>query len=139
MLRCEKSSFVFSNIIVQHYLESANNQTIRVREYNKKTHELCIKFIQSKMERHEIEFVIDQDIAKELIEHSIGFVIKVRHKLKYDSKFWDIDIYIDPLNLYIGEVELSHEDEEVEIPDWAIKEVTATPGFSNYELATSRR
>ena len=145
-LKDELKNFIMgtSDLIIQHYIPSAPNQTIRIRKYTDDYiwYEMCIKFCKSNMERDKIEFKIELEKAEELISHSIGSVIKTRYKIiskKYPNEKWDVDIYVDPKGVCVAEIELESADQEVELPDWIIREVTNEPGYSNYELATRER
>lgn len=130
-------------MIEQHYIPSGENQTIRVRRYNISGHnpynELCIKFIESNMERDEIECLIGDGQAEDLIKYSIGSVEKRRYKVEFKGMLWEVDLYSKPSGLAIAEVELDSVDQEVDLPNWIIREVTNEPGYSNYELATKEK
>ena len=125
--------------IIQYYIDSVPNQTIRIRkrkEFGTTKYILGFKFSKSSMERDEIETEIDLDSARELMSHSIGYVVKRRYKINLNKLLWEIDVFSKPSNLVLGEVELKSVDQKIELPDWIIEEVTDKVGYSNYELAT---
>lgn len=47
---------------------------------------------------------------------------------------WEVDVFINPPNLIIAEVELSKPDEEIIIPEWIGEEVTGDPAYFNSEI-----
>ena len=55
-----------------------------------------------------------------------------------DGLVWEIDVFKGELaGLVIAEVELTNEENEVEIPSWALGELTGLTDWSNAALAHS--
>ena len=61
---------------------------------------------------------------------------KTRHLVQHGAHLWEIDEFEgDNAGLVIGEVELQHANEAVELPIWAAMEVTQNIRFYNFRLA----
>ncbi|MNR71233.1 CYTH domain protein [compost metagenome] len=102
---------------------------------------LTLKGTAAGMSRPEFEYEIPLADALELLEHhsDLGRVFKTRHILAIGGgRKWEIDVYDGPLQgLMTAEIELSSEDEQVELPDWVGAEVTHDRRFSNASLAAA--
>ena len=60
---------------------------------------------------------------------------KTRYLLKYDIHTWEIDVfYGDNQGLVVAEVELSSEDEKINLPFWIKEEVTSDIRYFNSNL-----
>ena len=60
---------------------------------------------------------------------------KLRHLVKYGQHVWEIDEFFgDNAGLLVAEIELSSEDEEFEVPDWAGEDVTQDGRYYNVNL-----
>ena len=68
-----------------------------------------------------------------MIKLSEGSIIKkTRAKLDFKDKIWEIDEFHDRnKGLWIAEVELRNENESIEVPPWATKEVTLDERYYN--------
>jgi adenylate cyclase len=119
----------------QGYLVSEPNKTIRVRQTNEKGF-LTIKGITIGATRPEYEYEIPINDAKELLEHfSISELSKIRYKINFDNKTWEIDGFLgDNDGLIIAEIELTSEDEKFLIPEWVEIEVTEQEKYYNSNL-----
>jgi adenylate cyclase len=119
----------------QGYLVSEPNKTIRVRQTNEKGF-LTIKGITIGATRPEYEYEIPINDAKELLEHfSISELSKIRYKINFDNKTWEIDEFLgDNDGLIIAEIELTSEDEKFLIPEWVEIEVTEQEKYYNSNL-----
>jgi adenylate cyclase len=64
-------------------------------------------------------------------------VRKVRHVVPHGVQVLEIDVFTWPPGLVLLEVELEHDDEPVEVPDWLgeWREVTEDPRYLNANLA----
>ena len=61
---------------------------------------------------------------------------KTRYKVPYKGKVWDVDEFHGNNNgLWVAEVELEYEEEDVNIPSWAGKEVTGEIQYYNAYLS----
>jgi len=63
-----------------------------------------------------------------------AYIEKIRHYVYFESKLWEIDVFINPPNLVIAEIELSKPDEEIIIPEWVGEEVTGNPAYFNSQI-----
>jgi CYTH domain-containing protein len=120
----------------QGYLVAEPNKTIRVRQTNEKGY-LTIKGITTGATRPEYEYEIPLNEAKELLDNfSITELSKIRYKINFDSKIWEIDEFLGANHgLIVAEVELSSEEELYNIPEWVIHEVTDQAKYYNVNLA----
>jgi CYTH domain-containing protein len=119
----------------QGYLVSEPNKTIRVRQTNEKGF-LTIKGITIGATRPEYEYEIPINDAKELLENfSISELSKIRYKIIYDNKTWEVDVFLgDNDGLIVAEIELTSEDEKFLIPEWVDVEVTEQEKYYNSNL-----
>ena len=66
-------------------------------------------------------------------------VRKRRYFVDRDGLLWEIDEFLDRPSLWLAELELSHADQTVEIPEWLApfveREVTDDPSYTNRALA----
>lgn len=61
-------------------------------------------------------------------------------KIRFRYNRWEIDCFKGDLEgLWLAEIELKSEDEEVELPEWVEKEVTEDPRYCNVALAKHGR
>lgn len=119
----------------QGYLSTDPNKTIRIRQTTEKGF-LTIKGLSIGAARHEYEYEIPFDEAKELLDKfSISELSKIRYKIFIDNKIWEVDEFFgDNIGLIIAEIELSSEDENFDIPAWIDKEVTGQEKYYNSNL-----
>jgi CYTH domain-containing protein len=60
---------------------------------------------------------------------------KTRYKTSYCGQTWEIDEFAgDNAGLVVAEVELTAEDQQIELPGWIGREVTADPRYYNASL-----
>ena len=120
----------------QGYLFSDSNKTIRVRQTNDKGY-ITIKGSVIGLSRPEFEYEIPKADAEELLnQFSVSELIKVRYKILFKNKIWEVDEFLgDNLGLIVAEIELEHENEQFEIPDWIANEVTDDNKYYNSCLA----
>lgn len=63
-----------------------------------------------------------------------GTLVKDRHVL---GSGWTIDVFDEPYpDLIIAEIEMTHQNQELVLPDWVGEEVTNDPSYSNVNLAS---
>jgi adenylate cyclase len=119
----------------QGYLLADPNKTIRVRLTTEKGF-LTIKGISTGATRPEYEYEIPFDEARELLDKfSISELSKIRYKIAFDNKVWEVDEFLgDNIGLIVAEIELTSEDESFNIPEWIDKEVTGEEKYYNSNL-----
>jgi len=121
--------------LLQGYLSINDSGITRIRIHNQ-TGILTIKSKSTGLSREEFEYAIPYEDAQRLIELSEGTIIKkTRTKIDYNNKIWEIDEFHDRnKGLWLAEVELSNENEHIEIPPWVTKEVTHEKLYYNSYL-----
>ena len=100
---------------------------------------LTVKGLSSKdgLKRFEWEKMITKTEAKALLDFCEYTAIdKVRYEVEFEEHTFEIDEFFgDNAGLVIAEIELNHEDEEFERPDWLGKEVTGDTKYYNSQLS----
>jgi CYTH domain-containing protein len=125
--------------IQQGYIASNNGRTVRVRIRGDKGY-LTIKGPSGLkgITRYEFDTEIPLDDARELMEIcEPGIIDKTRYLVKSPDgrHIWEIDeFYGDNEGLVLAEVELSHESEEFQKPDFIGREVTGDRRFYNSHM-----
>lgn len=123
--------------ISQGYLCSEPARTVRVRTKGKRGF-LTVKSANVGIVRKEFEFEIPLDDAEEILKLCPNVLQKVRYKIEHAGKIWEVDVFSGRHDgLILAEVELSAENELVELPDWLGEEVSNDPRYFNSSLALS--
>ena len=117
--------------IKQGYL--VNNDSIQVRVRIKGNHGyLTVKSNNKELSRYENEIVIPYDMAGIILDDCPTLIEKIRYIAEYKGHTFEIDEFLgDNKGLVIAEVELSSEDEEVELPPFLGEEVTGDERYYN--------
>lgn len=120
----------------QGYLAKDAERTVRVRIAGDQAY-LTIKGRTTGTSRAEYEYEIPLKDAEELLRMCDGpLVEKTRHKVKHAGHTWEVDVFHgDNDGLIMAEVELESEDDEVEMPEWAGKEVSDDARYYNSSLS----
>lgn len=132
-----KSKAIKSLQIKQGYLSSIPERTVRVRIQDNQGF-LTIKGSNKKnsISRFEWEKEITKEEANELIQLcEVGIIDKIRYIVPFGDKIIEVDeFYGENKGLILAEIELDDENENIEIPNWLGKEVTADPRYYNSML-----
>jgi CYTH domain-containing protein len=124
--------------IRQGYFQVDDQKVTRIRTYGDKAYlTLKAKLDQQFKVRKEFEYEIPYDEAEALLKLCQDHIIeKTRYLVPFQNKFWEVDIF-HGLNkgLFVAEIELSDENEEVELPSWIKLEVTEDPKYINSYLS----
>ena len=123
---------------VQGYV-STNETEVRIRVAGDRAY-LTLKGVAKGPTRDEYEYEIPVADAKAMLVDFCGNrqVRKVRYRIPVDTHTFEIDVYSgDNEGLVVAEVELSSEEETVNLPMWIGKELTGDKRFSNRSLATA--
>ena len=134
-----KSQSYNATRIQQGYIASNNGRTVRVRIRGDKGY-LTIKGPSGLkgITRYEFDTEIPLDDARELMEIcEPGIIDKTRYLVKSPDgrHIWEIDeFYGDNEGLVLAEVELSHESEEFQKPEFIGREVTGDRRFYNSHM-----
>lgn len=130
--------FKVKNRIVQGYLSSVPERTVRVRIKGEKGY-LTIKGKgnESGLTRIEWEKEIDVKEAEQLLQLcESGVIDKIRYEIESANHIIEVDIFEgENKGLIMAEIELKSEDESYEKPDWLGIEVTGDKKYYNAYLS----
>jgi adenylate cyclase len=123
--------------IRQAYLASSEKASVRVRIRQESAATLTVKSRPYKLRRLELEYPIPVLEAEALMQLRCGSVIeKTRHVVPCGDLSWEIDVFSgENTGLTIAEIELRHEHQRIELPDWIGREVTGQLPYYNSSLA----
>lgn len=123
--------------IIQGYLSSVPERTVRVRIKNSKGY-ITIKGAanESGTSRYEWEKEIPENEAQELLKIcEPGVIDKTRYEVKSGRFIFEVDeFYEENRGLVVAEIELQNEDDRFEKPLWLGKEVTGDSKYYNSML-----
>ncbi|MEA4935819.1 MAG: CYTH domain-containing protein [Paludibacter sp.] len=126
-----------STLITQGYLSINPAATVRVRINGDKAF-LTIKGegSASGTTRYEWEKEISPIEAKELLQLCSSEVVdKIRYKVDFKGFIYEVDEFFgENQGLVVAEIELNHEDDFFEKPDWLGQEVTGIAKYYNAML-----
>ncbi|WP_396152112.1 CYTH domain-containing protein [Flavobacterium sp.] len=148
MIEIERKFLVLSNVfkseafqqnrIVQGYLSSNPERTVRVRVKGDKGF-LTVKGKgnESGLSRLEWEKEITVDEAEQLLSIcEKGVIDKIRYEIKMGIHVYEVDVFSgENEGLIIAEIELTSESESFEKPDWLGQEVTNDEKYYNAYLS----
>jgi adenylate cyclase len=122
--------------IKQGYLSVDQERTVRIRIVGDGAY-ITIKGKSEGIKRVEIEYNIPVFEAVELMKLCLDFPVeKTRYLEEKSDLIWEIDIFEDKnKGLVLAEVELEHEDQQVDLPDWIEKEVSEDFRYFNSWLS----
>ncbi|MEJ2199846.1 MAG: CYTH domain-containing protein [Desulfuromonadaceae bacterium] len=121
----------------QGYLTCDPERTVRVRIAGERAF-LTIKGKTTGMARSEFEYAIPPAEAAELLDQLClrPLIEKTRYLVGHGGKTWEVDEFRgDNRGLVLAEIELDFPDEEIELPPWIAREVTADPRYFNSSLS----
>ena len=120
----------------QGYIAIQDKVAVRIRIVGEKSY-LTIKGPSIKYSRLEFEYPIPVEDAQEMLETLCErpFIEKVRYKIEWGGLIWEIDEF-DGVNkgLILAEVELSDENQQIELPAWIGQEVSDDARYFNINL-----
>ncbi len=128
--------FSRSNRIVQGYLSSHPERTVRVRIKGENGY-LTIKGKSEGFSRFEWEKEIDIDEAEKLLQLcEKGVIDKIRYDVIVGTHIFEVDVFKgENEGLVLAEIELQTEDETFEKPNWLGEEVTEDIKYYNSYLS----
>ena len=128
--------FSRSNRIVQGYLSSHPERTVRVRIKGENGY-LTIKGKSEGFSRYEWEKEIDIEEAEKLLQLcESGVIDKIRYDVIVGTHIFEVDVfYGENEGLVLAEIELQTEDETFEKPNWLGEEVTENIKYYNSYLS----
>lgn len=121
---------------IQGYLSRDPERIVRVRQAG--THAfITIKGITQGTTRQEFEYSIPLSDAEDLLKLCLRTLIdKTRFTIDYRGKRWEVDeFHGDNTGLVLAEIELSRDDESVDVPPWIGEEVSHDPRYFNAYLS----
>lgn len=128
--------FSRSNRIVQGYLTSQPERTVRVRIKGENGY-LTIKGKSEGISRYEWEKEIAIEDAEKLLQIcEPGVIDKIRYDIIVGTHVFEVDMfYGENEGLVLAEIELQAEDEAFEKPNWLGQEVTEDIRYYNSYLS----
>ncbi|EDX78002.1 adenylate cyclase [Coleofasciculus chthonoplastes PCC 7420] len=120
----------------QGYIATHNLTTVRVRLVGDQGY-LTIKGKTDNFSRVEYEYPIPGSDAQEMLETLCDrpLIEKTRYRIECKGLVWEVDEFMgENEGLIFAEVELTDENQDVELPDWIGQEVTGDPHYYNANL-----
>ena len=117
----------------QGYIAITDSGIVRVRIIRDEVSTLTVKSSGTGLSRDEFQYEIPLDEAKALLRLCQNDIIeKTRYHVIVEGKQWDVDQFHGHNDgLWIAEVELKSEDEQVTLPKWVTNEVTGDEHYYN--------
>jgi adenylate cyclase len=123
--------------IIQGYVSSNCGRKTRIRIRNDQAF-LTIKGNRNGLVRSEFERTIPFSWAIAVLSRlpSETLISKTRYEVEFAGMTWEIDVFNGRnRGLVLAEVELSHADQSIQLPDWVGEEVTFDPRYGNSSLS----
>lgn len=121
----------------QGYIPTQDARTVRVRRVGDRAY-LTLKGPAVGLVRPEFEYPIPVADAQTILDTLCQppLIEKTRYRLPRGNVVWEIDeFWGDNQGLIVAEVELTHADQVVDLPDWIGTEVTQDVRYQNSSLA----
>ena len=117
----------------QGYIAITDSGIVRVRIIRDEVSTLTVKSSGTGLSRDEFQYEIPMGEAKALLKLCQNDIIeKTRYHVIVEGKQWDVDqFHGNNDGLWIAEVELKSEDEQVTLPKWVTNEVTGDKHYYN--------
>ncbi len=122
--------------IKQGYLSVDPGRIVRVRIAGENAY-MTIKGKPTGFTRPEFEYEIPKTEAEILLKMCLDFPVeKTRYKEKKDEVTWEIDVFSgENSGLIMAEVELTSEEQKVDLPEWVGEEVSYDYRYYNSWLS----
>ena len=122
--------------IEQGYLsKSLDDWIIRIR-FTGKDFKIALKKHIESFTNFEFEYSIPQKDGETIMSNLSNTIKKERFFLEVEKNSWIIDCFKENnYPLQIAEIELSSEDEDLNLPSFISKEITGLTNYSNFSLA----
>ncbi len=123
----------------QGYIARTVDRTVRIRVAGSEGF-ITIKIKVGPISRHEFEYPIPIDEANELLNSLDPAEIIEKYRCTFEEcgHVWEIDEFIGAnKGLIIAEVELSSEQEHINLPSWVGEEVSKLSKYLNVSLVQS--
>ncbi len=124
------------NLYKQGYILSEEKRTVRIRVTPDAAY-ITLKGASTGISRSEYEYNIPITEGNEILENfATSTVEKTRYNINYAGHLWEVDVFAgDNTGLIVAEIELEHEGEPFEKPDWAEAEVSHDSRYTNASLS----
>ncbi len=131
-----KEFITSKTVIEQGYLSyNLEDWIIRIR-FNGKNFKIALKKHIKNFTNYEFEYLIPSSEGEKIMSTLPNIIKKERFFLEVDQKNWIIDCFKDEnFPLEIAEIELTNEKEEIILPQFLSREITALKFFSNLNLS----
>ena len=129
--------FITKKIFIeQGYLsKSLDDWIIRIR-FTGKDFKIALKKHIESFTNFEFEYSIPQKDGETIMSNLSNTIKKERFFLEVDKKTWIIDCFKgNNFPLEIAEIELSREEEDLNLPSFISQEITGLTHYSNFSLA----
>ena len=125
-------------LIEQGYLSnSLDDWIVRIR-FNGSNFKIALKKHIKSFTNFEFEYLIPNSEGEKIMSTLTNIIKKERFFLKVSNKIWIIDCFKEKnYPLEIAEIEISEEEEELNLPTFISKEITGFQNFSNFSLSTT--
>lgn len=120
----------------QGYIPTKNGSSVRVRIAGDRGF-LTVKGPTKGISRLEFEYPIPVEDARTMLEELCERpqIEKTRYKIELNSLTWEIDEFSgDNQGLIVAEVELTDENQTIQLPEWIDKEVSGDSRYFNINL-----
>ena len=124
-------------VYCQGYISTTNGATVRVRIVGERGY-LTIKGLTVGTSRPEFEYPIPIEDAQEMLNTLCDrpLIEKIRFTIEQADLIWEVDEFLgENQGLIIAEVELTDENQVIELPDWIGVEVSNDTRYFNANLA----
>jgi len=131
--------FINKKIYIEqgYFSKSIDGWIIRVRLIGKNSKITLKKHIKG-FTNFEFEYSIPRSDAETIMSNLSNTIKKDRYLLEIEKKSWIIDCFKENnYPLEIAEIEVSNEEEDLILPSFISKEITALAHYSNISIANS--
>ena len=131
-------SVAVAQTIRQGYIWTDHGRSLRVRIAGPRAF-LTLKSARKGFSRHEYEYEIPLSDACEMLNSMCNgrLIEKTRYTVVAGGRTWVIDAFDgDNRGLIVAEIELENEEEAIDLPEWAGREVTSDPRYLNVNLVS---
>ena len=121
----------------QGYIGTNSGTTVRVRLAGDRGY-ITIKGKSVGISRAEYEYPIPAEDAREMLDNLCDrpLIEKTRYKIELSGLTWEIDEFAgENQGLIVAEVEITDENQTVELPEWIEREVSDDSRYFNANLA----
>lgn len=129
-------SLATGTVYRQGYLSTKQGCSVRVRLVGNQGY-LTIKGLTQGCSRAEYEYPIPATDAQEMLDNlcEAPVIEKTRYKIEYAGLVWEVDEFAgENQGLIIAEVELTEENQSIELPNWIDIEVSDDARYFNVNL-----